>query len=1121
MRLKNLFLILVVLLFSKANFASHVMGGEITWVCLGGGQFQFDLVIYRDCNGLEIVDPSIDIEVWNHSTVTSISCAMFSSVDLSPSCTVVGGGPAEIDCGVGTGGGTGPGAVQKFIYRSAPVFLGGVPPAAGWHFTYDTFSRNWGLTNITDPALNGLTLWATMYDVAGASANPCTDNSPQFAQDPYMLLCNGTDFTYDANVYDPDNDSLAFEWGTPYTDFTGTFNPGSNPFPVAFEPGYSATNPTPDVSFNPSNVAATMDPNTGEIAFTSFTNGNFGLVQTIHSYRNGQLISTVNREIQMIVIPCPGYVNTAPTITPPFAGGTSWSATFDAGDLINFPIDISDIELLQDGTPQTVTLEPTGNYFGTNLTDALTGCDYAPCATLPLGPILTGVQGLSTTFNWQTSCDHLLDANGQQQASQTYTFVLRAQDDYCSVPGQTFETIKITLLNKNTILGVDVHCVDVLANGDVSVTWEQTTDSGGSFDSYEVWSIEDGFISTVAGITTENFLVAGANCDIASKHYYIDTKYGCGAGSAAPSDTLETMFAVLNDMGDGRVNLTWNNTHTPINGGDTPMDELWREFPLGSGTWTKRGEVPYGTNFIIDTIDICLDSMAYEIRVSNAFGCTSTSNDAKDLLEDQINPEIPEISYVTVDTSTGHVIITWDVNPAEDTYAYIMYTNQGGFWTEFDTVWGRLNTTYTHLTSHPWQTVNLNTETYRVAAFDSCSTTTIPVAFQTSASSPQHTTIFTSLDYNICSPSITVNWTPYEGWPIGVDHYEVWVSIQGSPLTKLVDINVGVYKYGHTGVGYDATYEYVVKAVSTTGIQSFSNRITQFTTRPSQPNFHYLSAASHTLADEIEVRLYTDGSAVVSDYDVERIGPYESAFDYLSSINFTGANNYSYYDADVFPERGPYSYKINLIDSCGKVGEVSNIATTSFLTASTNDIEMMITLGWTPYIGFDGDIDRYNIYRGINGVFGKTPIATTPPGTRSYVDDVNAYFKTEGQFCYRVEAVEDVNSYGFSETAFSNTACATLEPVVYIPNAFMLNGINNTFLPVVNLYDFSSYDLTIFDRWGGQIFNTTDSNEGWRGLNTTHGGYHQEGTYVYFLSIQDRNGLDYEFRGTVTFLIAD
>src|SRR5690606_38221165 len=152
-------------------------------------------------------------------------------------------------------------------------------------------------------------------------------------------------------------------------------------------------------------------------------------------------------------------------------------------------------------------------YFGTNLTDPNSGCDYLPCATLDQAPVISDVQGVTANFNWQTSCDHLLDANGVQQPQQTYSFVLNAQDDYCSVPGRTYKTVRITLKNQPEVQPVDLHCVDVLPNGDVDLTWTQTTDPGGSFVEYQVWSIQDGFIAAVPGITTENFTVVGANCN--------------------------------------------------------------------------------------------------------------------------------------------------------------------------------------------------------------------------------------------------------------------------------------------------------------------------------------------------------------------------------------------------------------------------------------------------------------------------------------------------------------------------------------------------------------------------------------------------------------------------------
>src|SRR5210317_2556825 len=103
--LRNALIITLLMFLGNGAFAAHLMGGEITWRALGGDDYQFTLVIYRDCNGLEIIDPTQEIRVWNHPSVNSIICNFISDADLSPVCTEVLGGPAMLDCGIGTGGG--------------------------------------------------------------------------------------------------------------------------------------------------------------------------------------------------------------------------------------------------------------------------------------------------------------------------------------------------------------------------------------------------------------------------------------------------------------------------------------------------------------------------------------------------------------------------------------------------------------------------------------------------------------------------------------------------------------------------------------------------------------------------------------------------------------------------------------------------------------------------------------------------------------------------------------------------------------------------------------------------------------------------------------------------------
>ena len=61
--------LLVVLLICYTSIftsrADHVIGGDITWTCQGG-DYVFQLVFYRDCNGAPINTTSETIDVWGH-----------------------------------------------------------------------------------------------------------------------------------------------------------------------------------------------------------------------------------------------------------------------------------------------------------------------------------------------------------------------------------------------------------------------------------------------------------------------------------------------------------------------------------------------------------------------------------------------------------------------------------------------------------------------------------------------------------------------------------------------------------------------------------------------------------------------------------------------------------------------------------------------------------------------------------------------------------------------------------------------------------------------------------------------------------------------------------------------
>jgi gliding motility-associated-like protein len=91
------------------------------------------------------------------------------------------------------------------------------------------------------------------------------------------------------------------------------------------------------------------------------------------------------------------------------------------------------------------------------------------------------------------------------------------------------------------------------------------------------------------------------------------------------------------------------------------------------------------------------------------------------------------------------------------------------------------------------------------------------------------------------------------------------------------------------------------------------------------------------------------------------------------------------------------------------------------------------------------------------------------------------------------------------------------ELLVYVPNSFTPNsdGLNDIFRPMVRGHNESNYELMVFDRWGKQIFKSTNHDYGWDG--TYLGELVQVDVYVWVIKIHRStdNGLE-EFKGHVT-----
>ncbi len=577
---KLLIVPLIVLLFVSSDLkATRYMGGEITWECTSFGNFRFIMKLYRECyTASGAAAYNFADSLYMKTTVSGFDSIKMTRltgypIDVSPICN---SNPifSHIYCDNTSpmpGATANLGAIQEHIYTSDVDFpygvpLAGIPAANGWLFYYRSCCRN-SASNIISSNSLSFRLQSKMYPFNNQNVSTCFDNTPKFAEIPRIVICSGYPFKYDHHAWDNELDSLTYEWGQPLL---------SSGIPITtYASGYNWNSPLPGPSQNPNNVAATIDPVTGELSFTSYTNGAFVMSTKVTSYKCGIKTAEIWRDIQITLNNC--GTNSPPNITPPFQNSvgqyTLYTDTVYAGEFISFNISATDFEFLTNGTPQTVELRASSYMFGSLITsttppsmNTISGCLNSPCATLFPAPApgiqpLTGQFGMQTQFSWQTDCTHLATNSGCGKTNNVYNFKFKVLDDYCPVPAIGSSTITIVVieppeLNPPNFISIST---DSFSENN-TLYWIPVIDTFNVFDKYLIYSSTDSIgpfiiLDSLDVLDTNLYVHTGANGTSYLTYYYIKTKSFCYKYKCSlSSDTLASSFGNI-----GIKNIIKNN----------------------------------------------------------------------------------------------------------------------------------------------------------------------------------------------------------------------------------------------------------------------------------------------------------------------------------------------------------------------------------------------------------------------------------------------------------------------------------------------------------------------------------------------------------------------------------
>lgn len=448
---------ILIILFGLSAFlanASHLAGGELTYKYISGKTYQINVTLYRDCNDCKLGGTGGGTSTTNctdldevyirtinsnceNKTIGSISLSKTGIENITPICNT-----ARSKCETNPDFPYG----YEAHYYSGTVNFNDYNSYNGCMFQifFHKSERSENITNLTSDEDD-------LYNFA--LLNPWIENtsSPTFSQAP-KLLFNLYQPSYSTDgVIGNSGDSLAFNWGVPYSNYNSA---------IAYKSGFNAYNFT--TTYCPAGGTCNANPNanlpeglylnqtTGDFVFTPVGNSETSTrVLEVEQWRkiNGsyQLAGKIRRDV--IVLIAESIENNPPVID---INDTYYMCV---GQKFELPITITDAPYNANGTLQK---QDTVN---TNIITNLSGL-VVQKSTSSLAPYI------KTTISYEPK-------TGDEG---TYYVQINAIDNFCPQFGSTFKTIKLVIRSKPDF---SYHIEDLFC-GTNSI--KLTPDRSGQFD---------------------------------------------------------------------------------------------------------------------------------------------------------------------------------------------------------------------------------------------------------------------------------------------------------------------------------------------------------------------------------------------------------------------------------------------------------------------------------------------------------------------------------------------------------------------------------------------------------------------------------------------------------------
>ena len=390
--------------------ATHVMGADIEWTCLGNDTFEIVAHAYRDCNGIPLSGTQLQYFTPGDTCVPSAvgSGAVCCGTDITPVCN------RSCDRCISNPSCVFPYGIEEFTITEKVYFP---PGCCNYTISWEENARN---SAITTGAANQ-TFYVEVH--VNTCVKPCV-SSPYFTNPPVAIFCINQCEVYNPGVDDNSRDaegradSLSYSFGVPLSG-PGQQIPYQTPYtndaPLIYA-GQSKNQPF----IPPYCYGFHLDSTTGDLEFKATKTDITVLNIVVTIYRRDSLgiervVGDVQRGLELIIINCP---NDIPPVIPGINGGNSFSEKICADKQTCFTVKAFD--LLPADTVKLAWNNP-GTMDG---------------ATFTIVP--NGQKWPTAVFCWYPT--------DKDVRSYPYTFIATATDNACPIPGSASKAFSVYVI---------------------------------------------------------------------------------------------------------------------------------------------------------------------------------------------------------------------------------------------------------------------------------------------------------------------------------------------------------------------------------------------------------------------------------------------------------------------------------------------------------------------------------------------------------------------------------------------------------------------------------------------------------------------------------------------------